>query len=85
MAWIDEIAEEVARAAGVDPPTLAVSPDETREILDIARIAAHASGARTNAPLLSYVLGMARARGDVPLATLAEAVRAVTGDPDAES
>jgi len=31
--------------------------------LDLARIAAHASGERTNAPLLSYLAGLAVAQG----------------------
>jgi hypothetical protein len=31
--------------------------------LDLARIAAHTSGQRTNAPLLSFLAGLAVARG----------------------
>jgi hypothetical protein len=31
--------------------------------LDLARIAAHTSGERTNAPLLSYLAGLAVAQG----------------------
>jgi hypothetical protein len=40
----------------VDGPT-------ERILLDLARIAAHDSGRRTNAPLLCYLVGLARARG----------------------
>lgn len=32
-------------------------------VLDLARIAAHTSGERTNAPLLSYLAGLAVAQG----------------------
>jgi hypothetical protein len=43
-------------------------------LLDVARIAAHDSGARTNAPLLCYLIGLAQA-GGADLKTLAAAVR----------
>ncbi len=42
-------------------------------LLDLARIAAHNSGERTNAPLLCYLVG--RAQGNTPLDDLADAVR----------
>ncbi len=47
-----------------------------RTVLDLARIAAHDSGERTNAPLLCYLVG--RAQGKAPLDTLADAVRSTT-------
>jgi uncharacterized protein DUF6457 len=59
-----------ARAIGVDGLTEA----EETTLLDLARIAAHTSGDRTNAPLLCYLLG--RANGD--LAALAEIVRSTS-------
>jgi hypothetical protein len=63
-----------ARAArlGADEPT----PDEIALLLDLAGDAAHESGARTNAPLLCYLLG--RAQGDRSLAELAEIVRSTS-------
>jgi hypothetical protein len=45
-------------------------------LLDLARIAAHTSGERTNAPLLCYLVG--RAQGSEELDALAEAVRRST-------
>jgi Domain of unknown function (DUF6457) len=50
--------------------------DEAEEttLLDLARVAAHTSGDRTNAPLLCYLLG--RANGD--LEALAEIVRSTS-------
>jgi hypothetical protein len=53
-----------------------LSEDDVRGLLDIARIAAHDSGDRTNAPLLCYLVG--RAQGDRPLAELLEAIRSST-------
>ncbi|HUZ98082.1 MAG TPA: DUF6457 domain-containing protein [Gaiellaceae bacterium] len=59
-----------ADALGVGPLTDA----EQTTLLDLARIAAHESGDRTNAPLLCYLLG--RAGGE--LDTLAEIVRSTS-------
>ena len=50
-----------------------LSDDEVDLILDLAAMAAHDSGARTNAPLLCYLVG--RAQGDRSLEELAEAIR----------
>ena len=49
---------------------------EQTTLLDLARIAAHESGDRTNAPLLCYLLG--RAQGDKSLDELAEIVRSTS-------
>jgi Domain of unknown function (DUF6457) len=59
-----------ARAIGVD----GLTEEEETTLLDLARIAAHTGGDRTNAPLLCYLLG--RANGD--LAALAEIVRSTS-------
>jgi len=59
-----------ADALGVDPLT----EDEQKTLLDLARIAAHDGGERTNAPLLCYLLG--RAGGE--LDKLAEIVRSTS-------
>ena len=50
-----------------------LSDDDVRGLLDIARIAAHESGDRTNAPLLCYLIG--RAQGDRSLDELLGAIR----------
>jgi hypothetical protein len=44
-------------------PGLQLSPSDVRTVLDLARVAAHDSGERTNAPLLCYLLGVAVGRG----------------------
>jgi hypothetical protein len=63
--WLGQARDEVARAAGVAP-----------ESLELARVAAHESGERTNAPLLCYLVG--RAQNGASLLDLVEAVRRST-------
>jgi uncharacterized protein DUF6457 len=54
-----------------------VSDDEARELLRLAKLAAHTSGERTNAPLLCYLVGVAVGRGG-NVEELAEAVRSTS-------
>jgi hypothetical protein len=51
------------RATGLPAAELEIGDDSARELLDLARIAAHESGERTNAPLLTYLAGVAVGRG----------------------
>ncbi len=64
-AWLDAAAASIGAGELTD--------EEAETILDLARIAAHDSGERTNAPLLCYLVG--RVQGDRPLDELAEAIR----------
>jgi hypothetical protein len=73
-SWLTDARDVVADAAGVDPASLDLAPADEATILDLARIAAHESGARTNAPLLCYLVGQATASG-ARLDALADAVR----------
>jgi Domain of unknown function (DUF6457) len=75
-AWLKDARDAVARAAGVAPDELELDEEQTSTLLELARIAAHESGERTNAPLLCYLVG--RAQGDADLDELAEAVRRST-------
>jgi hypothetical protein len=72
--WLASARDAVAAGAGVDAGSLELSEAEAKDILDIARIAAHASGERTNAPLLCYLVGLAVARGG-RVGEIAHAVR----------
>ena len=72
-AWLREARDTLARTAGISPERLSLDDEETRTLLDLARIAAHDSGERTNAPLLCYLVGLARSGSE--LDELAEAVR----------
>lgn len=73
-AWLSQHTRTLASAAGLDPRDLELSEKDVETLLDLARIAAHESGDRTNAPLLCYLTGLARAGGK-SLDELAEAVR----------
>ena len=67
---MDDWLKRVAAAIGSDEELSAADADA---LLEIARIAAHESGDRRNAPLLAYLIG--RSRGDRPIAEIIEAVR----------
>lgn len=73
-AWLDSARRELAETSGLDPAALELDAAATSTLLDLARIAAHDGGARTNAPLLCYLVGLARS-GGASLYDLADAVR----------
>ncbi len=75
--WLAARAAELAAAGRVEPARLELADDDVTALLDLARIAAHESGDRRNAPLLCYLVGVARANG-ASVAQLAEAVRPST-------
>ena len=75
-AWLSNARDALAAAANVPPDELELSDADTKTVLDLARIAAHVSGDRTNAPLLCYLVG--RAQRDTDLESLAAAIRRST-------
>jgi hypothetical protein len=75
-AWLADARDALAEATGLPRERLDLSNDDVAVLLDLARIAAHESGERTNAPLLCYLVG--RAQGDADLGELADAVRRST-------
>jgi hypothetical protein len=74
-AWLTEVRDALARASGVEG--LELSAEDEATLLDLARIAAHESGERTNAPLLCYLVGRA-GQGGATLDDLAAAVRSTS-------
>jgi len=72
--WLKERADALAASSGVDRASLDLANADVRTLLDLAKVAAHESGQRTNAPLLCYLVGLARGRG-ASLDELAEAIR----------
>jgi hypothetical protein len=72
-AWLTDARNALARAVGVDAARLDLSDDDVATLLDLARVAAHESGERTNAPLLCYLVG--RAQGTSSLEEVAAAIR----------
>ena len=75
-AWLTNARDALAAAAGMPSQELDLSATDERTVLDLARIAAHTSGERTNAPLLCYLVG--RAQGTSSLDVFADAVRRST-------
>lgn len=63
MDWLQQTASSIALRTGVDVDALVPPAKMRRALLEIARIAAHSSDERTNAPLLCYVLGRAVEHG----------------------
>jgi hypothetical protein len=75
--WLSDRADALAAATGVPRASLELGSADVDTLLDLARIAAHESGARTTAPLLCYLLGLARANG-AGLDELAEILRSTS-------
>jgi hypothetical protein len=67
---VNEWLQRVAAAVGSGEE---LSAEEVDALLKIARIAAHTSDDRRNAPLLTYLIG--RARGDRPLDEILDQVQ----------
>jgi hypothetical protein len=65
--WLTRVAAAIGSAEEL-------SDEDADALLKIARIAAHDSDDRRNAPLLAYLIG--RSRGDRTLAEILDAVRA---------
>lgn len=63
-AWLTEAAGRLGDGA--------VSDAEAEALLELARVAAHESGDRRNAPLLSYLVGLAAARSGRPVSELVD-------------
>jgi hypothetical protein len=74
--WLTQASDALARASGVPGEQLELDDEAVRSLLELARVAAHESGERTNAPLLCYLVG--RAQNGASLDELADAVRRST-------
>ena len=74
--WLTQARDALARASGVPAEQLELDDEGLRSLLELARVAAHESGERTNAPLLCYLVG--RAQNGASLDELADAVRRST-------
>jgi Domain of unknown function (DUF6457) len=72
-AWLEEARARVAAAVGDEPARYDLTQEEIDELLELARVAAHESGERVNAPLLCYLVGLAQGRHGGSLSDLADA------------
>ena len=71
LDWLEE-AQRRLESGIEDAGDLSLSPADVELLLELARAAAHESGERTNAPLVSYLVGLSVGRN--PRVTLGEAV-----------
>ena len=71
--WLEEARAKLAAAVGEDAAAYDLTRAEMDALLELARIAAHDSGERTNAPLLCYLVGLAHGRHGGSLDDLIEA------------
>lgn len=71
--WLTEASARLAEQSGEGPAALELSQTEVDELLELARIAAHESGERTNAPLLCYLVGLVHGRRGGDLSALVDA------------
>jgi hypothetical protein len=76
-AWLTSRRDELARVAGIAPAELDLDAEDERALLELARIAAHDSGERINAPLLCYLAGRAAERSGLEPDALLDAVKRV--------
>jgi hypothetical protein len=74
--WLVRARGALAEAAQMPAADLELTNADIVTLLDLAAIAAHESGNRTNAPLPCYLVGKAQRRTD--LDALAAAVRAIS-------
>jgi uncharacterized protein DUF6457 len=72
--WLVDATKRLADEAGGGPGDYALTQGEIDTLLELARVAAHESGERTNAPLVSYLVGLARGRHGGDLDALVDAV-----------
>jgi Domain of unknown function (DUF6457) len=70
---VDDWLRNALEAIGGGPE---LSDDDVQTLLKLARLAAHESDDRTNAPLLCYLVG--RVQGERPLDEILQAVRRST-------
>jgi hypothetical protein len=78
-AWLSEARDAVADQAGVPPAELELDQAAVDQLLELARLAAHASGDRRNAPLLCFLIG--RAGDGVDLGSLVNRIERVSAGP----
>jgi hypothetical protein len=75
--WLEQARDRIATASGADASTLDLTDADVGVLLDLARVAAHGSGDRTNAPLACFLVGVALGRS--PELELSEVAREAAG------
>lgn len=78
--WLDQARHDLALAVGDQPAAYELSAEDVSALLELAGVAAHESGDRKNAPLTTYLLGLARGRH--PEQSVADLLAAIAGPRD---
>jgi hypothetical protein len=60
--WLEQARDNLVSACGDEAAVYALEQKDIDQLLDLARVAAHESGERINAPLVCYLVGLARGR-----------------------
>jgi Domain of unknown function (DUF6457) len=76
QAWLAKQADALAAATGIPRDALELEDADVHTLLELAKLAAHEGGERTNAPLLCYLFGIAH--GSAEIDELAEIVRSTS-------
>jgi hypothetical protein len=71
--WLQDAVDRLAAESGAERAELELTQAEIDDLLELARIAAHESGERVNAPLVCYLVGLARGRQGAELGDLIDA------------
>ena len=71
--WLEQARANLAGAVDGSPDDYELTQADVDLLLELARIAAHESGERTNAPLVCYLVGLARGRHGGDLSALVAA------------
>ena len=72
--WLAQTRDRLASESGDEPAVYSLDQNDIDELLNLARVAAHESGERINAPLVCYLVGLARGRHGTALDDLINAV-----------
>lgn len=76
--WLTEAARRLSEGVGDDLSLYRFTDGQIDQLLDLAGVAAHEGGHKTNAPLLCYLVGLAQARH--PDLDLAQVIAGAIGD-----
>ena len=78
--WLDKARSDLASAVGDLPAAYELPAEDVTALLELAGVAAHESGDRRNAPLTTYLIGLARGRH--PEQSVADLAAAAVGSRD---
>ena len=77
--WLEAASGRLAAGVGASSGELSLDQAQIDELLELARIAAHESGERINAPLACYLVGLAHGRHGGALDDLVDTVIGKSG------